>query len=120
MIDAGGVDDFREGKPRLVSQGKRVVGVIRWGDEFFALRNVCPHQSGPLCQGVVEQKIVSTGTVGGMAVKKGQAVVICPWHGWEFGLQTGRALTSDLRVATYAVQVEDGRVLVDLSRADRS
>jgi uncharacterized protein len=37
----------------------------------------------------------------------------CPWHGWEFDLETGRCLDDPaLRAAVYPVRVEAGRVLV--------
>lgn len=40
-----------------------------------AYRNVCPHQLGPVAEGHVDEE---TGCV------------ICPWHGWEFDLESGR------------------------------
>ena len=41
-------------------------------------------------------------------------VLHCPWHGWEFDLESGRCPEDDrMRVAVYPVRVEDGRVLVE-------
>ena len=49
----------------LEDQGKTVVeidglqiGVFRLGDDFFAYKNLCPHQGGPVCQGRIYQKVV--------------------------------------------------------------
>ena len=43
-------------------------------------------------------------------------VLRCPWHGWEFDLETGEKLfdvTERARVRTYPVSVEDGRVVIN-------
>ncbi|MFC7658695.1 Rieske (2Fe-2S) protein [Pseudonocardia benzenivorans] len=40
--------------------------------------------------------------------------IVCPWHGYEFTLATGRSIVEPekLRVRTYEVAVEDGDVVV--------
>ena len=73
-----------------------------------------PHQVTPLCLGSV------TGTT--LPSKPGEyvwgmdgQVLRCPWHGWEFDLNTGGGLYDPYRherVATYDVKVEDGEVVV--------
>jgi nitrite reductase/ring-hydroxylating ferredoxin subunit len=41
----------------------------------------------------------------------GRRVLRCPWHGWEFDLETGVCLDEpSLRVAVYDAQIEAGRV----------
>ncbi len=44
------------------------------------------------------------------------AVIRCPWHGWEFELATGRAMFNPdgMKVRTYPVRVVDDRVVVEL------
>ena len=80
---------------------------------LFAIRNVCPHQGAPLCTGVVGGTMLPSAPheyVYGMGGK----VIRCPWHKFEFDLETGRSLHDPdrLRVATFPVTVEDGRVVV--------
>ena len=43
-------------------------------------------------------------------------VVVCPWHGWEFDVQTGRSLCDPqkTRVRSYVTRVEHGRVFVEM------
>jgi nitrite reductase/ring-hydroxylating ferredoxin subunit len=42
-------------------------------------------------------------------------VLSCPWHGWEFDVETGRAIWDEsYRAKTYATTVRDGRVLVEI------
>jgi nitrite reductase (NADH) small subunit len=41
-------------------------------------------------------------------------VLHCPWHGWEFDLDSGRCPEDvRMRVAVYPVKIESGRVLID-------
>ena len=41
-------------------------------------------------------------------------VLHCPWHGWEFDLDSGRCPDDErMRVAVYPVKIESGRVLID-------
>ena len=43
----------------------------------------------------------------------GKRTLRCPWHGWEFDLESGACLDEPtLRAAVYPVRVDEGRVLV--------
>jgi nitrite reductase (NADH) small subunit len=74
------------------------VAVFRNGDdEVFAVLDRCPHQGGPLSQGIV------FGTS-----------VACPLHNWTIGLADGCAKAPDEGcVPKFACRVEDGAVLLD-------
>jgi nitrite reductase/ring-hydroxylating ferredoxin subunit len=61
IADAGRPEDYADGAVRIIEAGGRQVGVIRWGDDFYAVRNVCPHESGPVCAGLVRPGIVAGG-----------------------------------------------------------
>ena len=68
------------------------------GGRFHATSPLCPHEDGPLAEGWLE----------------GDAVV-CPWHGFDFDLGTGRCrVDEDLSIAVYPVRVAGDRVEVDL------
>jgi nitrite reductase/ring-hydroxylating ferredoxin subunit len=117
FVDAGAADDFQDGILQVLTLGERSVGVVRWKGEFFALRNICPHQYGPVCSGHAMPMIVSDPDRT-LAVDEERLVVICPWHSWEFDARTGRPIWADAnyRLTTYPTQVCDGRVLVGLRR----
>ena len=70
------------------------------GDRFLATDNRCPHQGGPLCDGIV------TG-----------ASVVCPLHAWKVNLASGEVERpthgKDHCVTTYPTRVEDGVVLIE-------
>jgi nitrite reductase (NADH) small subunit len=116
LVDVGSIDDFVEAVPRVVAVDGREIGIVVWQREVFALRNICPHQLGPICGGYVMRKIVSDASHA-VDVQNDNPVVICPWHGWEFEVRTGRAAWGDpsYKLRTYPAAVVDGRVLVDAS-----
>jgi nitrite reductase/ring-hydroxylating ferredoxin subunit len=41
----------REGRAALI--GDKQIAIFNLGDRFLAVDNQCPHQSGPLCDGIV-------------------------------------------------------------------
>ena len=47
----GKIEEFEDKSKKVVSVRDEEVGVFRLGEEFFAWRNICPHQGGPICQG---------------------------------------------------------------------
>jgi nitrite reductase/ring-hydroxylating ferredoxin subunit len=119
--DVGADDDFLEGRVRVVEAGGWEVGIVRWQGRFYAVRNVCPHEAGPVCRGLVKPHLVSGGGPGLMGVDDDVPVLACPWHGWEFDVRDGRCLSGDERgVRTYPVSRENGRVLVDVPARRRS
>ena len=79
-------------------------------EEFYALRNVCPHQTQSYLGGRAHSRIEGGQAVGELEVFADDPVLACPWHGWEFRLRGGECLVDPkLRVRTYPVEVRDGR-----------
>lgn len=116
----GRLEDFETGRPSVVTVGRRQLAVVRWGDEVFAVRNVCPHQGGPLGLGSVRAGNDVGRDVGQIALREADPVLVCPWHGWEFDARTGAAAWSAAdRVRSYPTVVEDGVVFVELDAKGR-
>lgn len=92
----------REG--RLVRVGRLSIAVFNAGDRFLAVDNRCPHQGGPLADGIL-----------------GGHTVACPLHNWRVDLETGAVVkpcdSGAEAVRTYAVKVEDGVVMMCLPAA---
>ncbi|MBW0104997.1 Rieske (2Fe-2S) protein, partial [Pseudonocardia sp. KRD291] len=84
------VDDFAPGDRRIVTRGRRSIGVFRVGDRFFAVNNHCPHLGGPLCEGRTQAQVRSDGP-GRYTVADEHTMIACPWHGWEYDLETGQS-----------------------------
>jgi nitrite reductase (NADH) small subunit len=89
---------LREG--RAVTLAGREIAIFNLGDRFLATDNRCPHQGGPLCDGIVA----------------GESVV-CPLHAWKVRLDSGaveRPASRDTCVTTYPTRVEKGIVWLGL------
>ena len=113
-MDACAEADLVEGSPLIVTAGGRQLVVVRWHGEVHALRNICPHQNQSFECGAVRERIVARER-GEMEPDFEDPILICPFHGWEFQLTSGRC-TSDpgLRVKRYPARIEGGRVLVEI------
>jgi nitrite reductase (NADH) small subunit len=111
----GAVDEFELDRFRVFSLAGRPIGMVRTIQGFFAVRNRCPHQGADICAGRV------TGTMepsapGQFSFSEDTLVVTCPWHRWEFALDTGESYcrVTSKRLVTYPVEVADGEVYVML------
>jgi nitrite reductase/ring-hydroxylating ferredoxin subunit len=101
------VDEFPPGERRIIEAGRRSIGVFRIGDRFYAINNHCPHQGGPLCRGRTKAWVTSAGP-GEYTMDSDEALIACPWHGWEYDLETGQSFLGpgEPPVRTYDVSVE--------------
>ncbi len=107
------VDEIPPGGRKIVEVAGRSIGLFNLDGEFYALRNRCPHQGGPLCQGLL-LGIVHGGRPGEFFYEPRRAILACPWHGWEFDIRTGQSLCDPVRLRTrrYPVSVESGQRLL--------
>jgi nitrite reductase (NADH) small subunit len=108
--------DFSVGEMKLVVLNGREVGVIRLRNgELRAVMNRCPHKGAPVCRGIVGGVWESTGP-GELTLDEGRDVLVCPWHGFEFDLRTGREVCwrrpASLRM--YPIEDAHGEVIVVL------
>ncbi len=113
----GRVMDFRDKTVRLVSVGGREIGVFRFGTRFRAVRNVCPHKGAPVCLGRVGGAMLPSDP-GELVYGLEGSVLRCPWHQWEFDLNTGRVLFREERrhLTLYPVVRRGQEVYVKLPR----
>jgi 3-phenylpropionate/trans-cinnamate dioxygenase ferredoxin subunit len=103
------VDEIPDGGRLIVTVSGKSIGVFHVGGRFFALLNRCPHQAAPLCEGDIRRSI-DPGPPGILSFASDRYIVICPWHAWEFDLETGQSSFDPfgVRVRRYPVDVEDG------------
>ena len=97
-IDIGAIDNIPLRGARIIRTALGCVALFRTDlNEVFATSDRCPHKGGPLSEGIVHGTSVT-----------------CPLHSWVFSLETGQAQGADVgQIATYAVQVSQGRILLD-------
>jgi hypothetical protein len=53
----GKIADIAEGDRRIVTHGELEIGVFHWQGHFYAYENLCLHQGGPCCEGVIMHKV---------------------------------------------------------------
>lgn len=85
--------DLKEGERKIVANGNATIGVLRAKGQLHAFLNQCPHQGGPACEGLlihrIEEEIGPDKKYLGMRYTD-DLHMVCPWHGWEFNVETGR------------------------------
>jgi 3-phenylpropionate/trans-cinnamate dioxygenase ferredoxin subunit len=76
------------------------VAVVRSGDDYYAIADLCSHAAIPLSEGDVEDGEIE-----------------CYLHGSRFDLRTGKptGLPATEKVAVYPVRVEGDDLLVDVT-----
>jgi nitrite reductase/ring-hydroxylating ferredoxin subunit len=107
------VDEVPPGGRKIVEIGGHSIGIFNLDGEFFALRNRCPHQGGPLCEGRL-WGILDARLPGNFEYQARGEILACPWHGWEFHVRTGQSWCDPERLRTrrYALTIEDGKTLL--------
>lgn len=111
--------DLTEGERKIVAHGKHQIGVLRAKGQLHAFSNLCPHQGGPVCEGVlvhkVEEILGPDKTFRGMRFNEDELHIVCPWHGWEFSIETGRCAGDGKHgLRRFKVLERDGDVYVVL------
>jgi nitrite reductase/ring-hydroxylating ferredoxin subunit len=116
-IYIGKADEFAERDRRIVAVGDSEIGVFRVGGEFFAYENHCVHQGGPICQGQIRERVIEAlaadKTSLGLRYDHGTLHLVCPWHGYEYDIKTGRHPgRRQARLKSYAVKLKGEDVYV--------
>ena len=109
--------DIADNGRLVVDIGDTTIGIFRVGGRLFAYENSCPHMGGPVCQGLVipavrellDEKQVSRG----YAFDESEMRIVCPWHGYEFAIETGsHPAKPSIRLRPVPVTEEGGQVYV--------
>ena len=97
--EVASVDDIAPGERLSVILQEVPLLLIRVGDQFFAIEDVCTHDGFPMTEGPLE------GTE-----------ITCPRHGARFDVTTGKALCFPAvePVRTCEIEVREGKILVKL------
>jgi nitrite reductase/ring-hydroxylating ferredoxin subunit len=97
FVKVARIDEVPPGKMKTVSVNGQPVVLANVGGTIYALGGICSHADGPLGRG----KLLG-------------AVVECPFHGGQFEVSSGKAVTPPATddVATFAVQIEGDDIWV--------
>jgi nitrite reductase/ring-hydroxylating ferredoxin subunit len=105
----GRVADFQDGDRRIVYLGETEVGLFKDNGQFYAYSNICVHQYGPACEGLiiskVEEPLNPDMTSRGLRFSDTETHFVCPWHGYEYDLKTGECVADrKLKLRRYNVE----------------
>ena len=111
-------DEFEVGNREIIDADGVSIGVFNVEGEYFAIRNQCLHDCGPVCEGRVQRLLTGEFVGPGERVTEkfdGKHAIACPWHGWEYYLESGEHVADDdYTLPTYDVTVHDGVVCVEI------
>ncbi len=107
------VAEIPPGERKLVTVRGRPIAVFNLGGTFYGLLNRCPHEGGPMCEGILTG-LIEADTPGEYRFTRQGEVLRCPWHGWEFDIRTGQSWCDPGKVAlrTYPAEIASGAALV--------
>ena len=99
LVTVAKTTELGPGRAKAVQAKGQTIALFNIGGAYYAIDDTCTHQGGPL----------SEGEVAGTAVT-------CPWHGAQFNLTSGDALTPPAPegVKIYKVHVEGEDILVEI------
>jgi nitrite reductase (NADH) small subunit len=90
------LDELPLGSAKEIEFEGRVYALFNIDGVISAIDGICPHQGGPLAEGHLQ------GTT-----------VTCPWHGWQFDVQSGKTpMGPKIKQPVYEVKLEGQEVLV--------
>jgi 3-phenylpropionate/trans-cinnamate dioxygenase ferredoxin subunit len=107
------VSEIPPGQRKLVTVRGRSIAVFNLDGEFFGLFNRCPHQGGPMCEGILTG-LIESDDPGHYQYSRAGEILRCPWHGWEFDVRTGQSFCdpSKISVRSYPMEVAPGTRVV--------
>lgn len=109
VLDA---DELGPGMRATVEAFGTEIALFNVARRVFAIANACPHYGGPLGRGRLTGARVADVPYEHRWERENR-IIVCPWHGWEFDLETGAALfDSRVRVRTFDARAEDGVIVV--------
>jgi nitrite reductase/ring-hydroxylating ferredoxin subunit len=107
------VGELEEGDRIIEEVNGTEVAVFNLQGEYRAVVNYCVHQSGPICEGSVTGTTTAKDDEWEYGWEKEGEIINCPWHGWEFDLNTGEHLSNpEFELITYDVVIEDDVIKV--------
>jgi nitrite reductase/ring-hydroxylating ferredoxin subunit len=98
LIRIAALDELSEGRLLQREAAGTTVAVCNHAGKIHAFNGLCPHRNGPLGQGNLVD-----------------GCIVCPWHAWEFSVETGELdYNPGIKLQRYDVVIQGGNVLVDI------
>lgn len=94
-----GIKDLEKMGSVVLKEGDNEILIVRDGENFYAISNICSHQEKPLYGGNIEN-----------------GEITCPHHGARFSIKTGGALSMPAveGINVYRTFIRDGSLFVEV------
>jgi 3-phenylpropionate/trans-cinnamate dioxygenase ferredoxin subunit len=101
FVEIAPASELPNGERLFVELGDRPIVIFNIAEQLFAIGDICSHDDGPLGDGVIEDHNV-----------------VCPRHGGEFDVRTGKAMAMPavVDIPAYPVQVRNGTIFVGIPK----
>ena len=100
FVKVANTDELVPGRCKTVEISGSRVALFNVAGRFYAMDDTCAHRGGPLGDGTLDD-----------------AIVTCPWHGWQYDVSTGACQTNPrVQMVCYEVRVEGDQVKVALEQ----
>ncbi len=101
FLEIAPVSELPNGERLFVDLGDKPIVIFNIAGQFFAIGDVCTHDDGPLGDGDLEG-----------------FNIVCPRHGGEFDVRTGKVMQMPavVDIPAYPVQVKDGMIRIGVPR----
>jgi 3-phenylpropionate/trans-cinnamate dioxygenase ferredoxin subunit len=101
FVEIAPVSELPNGERLFLEVGDRAIVIFNIADQLFAIGDICTHDDGPLGDGELEG-----------------FNIVCPRHGAEFDVKTGKAvqLPAVVDIPAYPVQVRDEMILLGIPK----
>ena len=99
FVEIAPASELPNGERLFLEVGGRAIVIFNIADQLFAIGDICTHDDGPLGDGDLEGYNI-----------------VCPRHGAEFDVKTGKAvqMPAVVDIPAYLVKVLDGMIHVGL------
>lgn len=103
FIEIAPASELPSGQRLFVDVGDRPIVIFNIAGQFFAIGDVCTHDDGPLGDGDIEG-----------------FNIVCPRHGAEFDVRTGKVMQMPavVDIPAYPVRVVDGQIQVGIPKEE--
>ena len=109
-------EDVLEGGRVVVDVDGTEVGIFRLDGRLYAWENRCAHAGGPVCQGVLMNRVVERLDEEKRSLGddfSDELHIVCPWHGYEYNVRTGHHPSDPgARLRRVEVEEREGEILV--------
>jgi 3-phenylpropionate/trans-cinnamate dioxygenase ferredoxin subunit len=101
FVEIAPLSELPNGERLFVEIADRPIVIFNIAGRFFAIGDVCTHDSGPLGDGDLEGYDI-----------------VCPRHGAKFDVRTGMAtqMPAVVDIPAYPVQVREGNIFVGIPK----